>query len=101
MGNEMSMRQLETLIQKVIAALTVLDADALARLQPEIDTLAAIGISSDEDLLPAALAHRLLGRLLEETERNLRMFRVTSNCVGQMDPGIHGKFFGPSELTRG
>lgn len=75
------MRPLETLIQETIAALTVLDADALARIGPEVEALAAIELSPDEDLVAALLAHRLLKKLLEETERNLRLFRVTSPCL--------------------
>ncbi len=75
------MSQLQQMIEETIAALTVLDADALARLQPEVEALAITQLSPDEDLVAAMLAHRILGKLLQETERNLRMFRITSPCA--------------------
>jgi hypothetical protein len=75
------MSQLRQMIQETIAALTALDADALARLQPEVEALATMQLSPDEDLVAAMLEHRLLGKLLQETQRNLRLFRITSPCV--------------------
>ncbi len=87
------MSQLQRLIQETIAALTMLDADALGRLQPEVEALATTRLAPDEDLVAAMLEHRLLGKLLEETERNLRLFRVTSPCVEQIaGAGLYGAF---------
>jgi hypothetical protein len=94
------MSQLEVLIQETIAALTVLDADALARIQREVEALAAIQLSPDEDLVAAMLAHRLLGKLLRETERNLRLFRITSPWIEQATgAGFYGTFPEPSNAA--
>lgn len=97
----MCMGQLETLIQETVAALTILDAGHLTRLRREIDALAAIGVSPDENLVAAMLANRLLGELLRETERNLRMFRATSPCIGQLDTDTYGTLALSSELAKG
>lgn len=93
MNGKERMRQLQQLIQQTIAALTVLDADALDRIKPEIEALTAAQLSTGDDLVTAMLAHRLLGRLLQETERNLRLFRITSSWVEQVaGAGSYGAF---------
>ncbi len=74
------MRQLTNLIEKTVAGLTLLDAEALDRLQLEIEALTRAGIPAGADLAAVLPAHRLLGELLQKTEANLKLFRVTSPC---------------------
>ena len=87
------MSQLQLMIQETIAALTALDAEAIGRLQPELEALTSTGLSAGDDLVAAMLAHRVLGQLLQETERNLRLFRITSPCLEPpAATGLYGAF---------
>lgn len=86
---------LATLIQEAIAALAKLDAKALTRLQPEIEALEEVPFPPEEDLAAAMLVHQVLGKLLRETEKNLRMLRATSACCDPV-PGPYDPHFGSS-----
>ena len=81
------MGQLQRIVEETISALTVWDASALNRLCMEIEAIPTVELRSD-DLAAAANAHRLLGALLHETERNLRLFRAISPCGAQSTSNI-------------
>lgn len=76
------MRRLQQIIEDAVTALTALDPQALERIRSEVQGMAAVPLSSAEiaALFPA---YRLLGALLQETERNLKLFRVTSHFAQQ------------------
>lgn len=86
------MSQLRRLVEETVGALAALDANVLDRLQSEIEAVAAAGLSADDlasdNLSTAAMANRLLGALLRETERNLRLFETTSPCYAKRAPGM-------------
>ncbi|MHB1793540.1 MAG: hypothetical protein ACYCPO_01110 [Acidobacteriaceae bacterium] len=67
--------RLQQLIEETVVALTALDAPALERIRSEVQGLTAVPLTSAE-LAAAVSSHRVLGALLRETERNLRLFRV-------------------------
>lgn len=73
------MGRLQRLVQETIRSLAAFDADALDRLRCEIEAVTSAEVPSS-DLAAAAPANRLLGALLHETERNLKLFRATSSC---------------------
>lgn len=69
----------EMLVRETIEALTVLDADALVRLQQRAEAAMKNRQPCTEEERTAVIpAYRFLEKLLEETERNLRRFRMTS-----------------------
>jgi hypothetical protein len=70
----------------VIGALTVHDADTLNRLRQAIDSGVPESWQTATD--DARCLHRLLGALLKETERNLRLWR---KVMGLRSPGTYGR----------
>ncbi|MGH9617720.1 MAG: hypothetical protein ACRD28_13350 [Acidobacteriaceae bacterium] len=76
------MARLQRLIEDAVSALTALDAYALEQIRLETQGLGSVALSSTDS---AALldSHRLLGALLQETERNLKLFRATSISAQQ------------------
>ncbi|MGO8717928.1 MAG: hypothetical protein ACLQMO_01765 [Acidobacteriaceae bacterium] len=76
------MSRLQQTMEDAVTALTALDARGLERIRSEVQGMAAVPLSSAEiaALLPT---HRLLGALLQETERNLKLFRVASHSAQQ------------------
>ncbi|HVC91208.1 MAG TPA: hypothetical protein VND66_11375 [Acidobacteriaceae bacterium] len=71
------MSPLQEIIEEAVSALTRLDGRALDRIRSEIQELKAIPPTA-EDIAAITTSHRLLGALLQETERNLRLFQVNS-----------------------
>ncbi len=71
------MGRLQKAMEEAIAALTRLDAGALEGLRSEIQELTAVS-NSPEDVVAILQSHRLLGALLHETARNLRVFRAAA-----------------------
>ena len=69
------MNRLQPMIEEAVVALTVLDPHALERIQAEMQGLAAVPLSP-ADAATVLPPHRLLGALLQETERNLKLFRI-------------------------
>lgn len=78
------MGRLQQMIEEAIVALTALDPHALERVQAEVQGLATVPLSSS-DAVAALPFHRLLGALLQETERNLKLFRVSSLSARQAE----------------
>lgn len=76
------MDRLQQLIEDAVAALTALDAYALEQIRSEIQGLPVVQLSS-ADSAAVESSHRLLGALLQETERNLRLFRGSSLSAQQ------------------
>lgn len=76
------MSPLQQRIEDAVTALTALDAQALERIRQEVQETAVVPLSSEEiaALIPAC---RLLGALLQQTERNLKLFRVASLVAQQ------------------
>jgi hypothetical protein len=76
------MEQLRELMEEAVAALTALDASALEKIRSQAQSVAVVPLSSAETamLLPV---HRLFGALLQETERNLKLFRLSSHAAQQ------------------
>ena len=79
------MERLQQLIEDAVSALTALDAYALEKIRSEIHGLPIVQPSA-ADMAAVEASRRLLGALLQETARNLRLFRASSVC-GQQDPG--------------
>lgn len=77
------MERLQQLIEDAVSALTALDAYALEKIRSEIQGLPAAQLSA-ADIATIEASHRLLGALLQETARNLRLFRAGS-IRGQQD----------------
>jgi hypothetical protein len=77
------MERLQQLIEDAVSALTALDAYALEKIRSEIHGLPDVQLSA-ADIAAIEASHRLLGALLQETARNLRLFRASSAC-GQQD----------------
>ena len=77
------MERLQQLIEDAVSALTALDSYAMEKIRSEIQCLPVAQISSAE-MARLEASHRLLGALLQETARNLRLFRASSLC-GQQD----------------
>ncbi len=77
------MERLQQLIEDAVSALTALDAYALEKIRSEIHGLPRKQLSASE-IAAIEASHRLLGALLQETARNLRLFRAGSVC-GQQD----------------
>jgi hypothetical protein len=77
------MEHLQQLIEDAVSALTALDAYALEKIRSEIQCLPETQLSAAE-MARLEASHRLLGALLQETARNLRLFRATS-LGGQQD----------------
>ena len=71
------MERLQQLIEDAVSALTALDAYALEKIRSEIQGLPIDSLSA-ADVAAIEASHRLLGALLQETARNLRLFRVAS-----------------------
>jgi len=83
------MSRLQQLIDDAVTALTALDAPAMERIRPEVQSMAAVPLSPEEAaaLIPA---YRLLGALLQQSERNLKLFRAASGAVQQaQDTGCY------------
>jgi hypothetical protein len=78
------MGRLQQLMEDAVVALTALDAYALERIQSEMQGLAADPLASAEAAAILPL-QRLLGALLQETERNLKLFRASSICARQAE----------------
>jgi hypothetical protein len=78
------MDRLQQLMEDAVVALTALDAYTLERIQTEMQGLAAVPLSS-ADVAAVLPLHRLLGALLQETERNLKLFRVSSLSARQAE----------------
>ncbi len=76
------MERLQQLIEDAVSALTALDAYALEKIRSEIHGLPAAQLSAG-DIAAIEASHRLLGALLQETARNLRLFRAGSVCGRQ------------------
>jgi hypothetical protein len=76
------MERLQQLIEDAVAALTALDAYALEKIQSEIRGVPVIQASA-ADMTSIEASHRLLGALLQETARNLKLFRASSVCGRQ------------------
>lgn len=77
------MERLQQLIEDAVSALTALDAYALEKIRSELHGLPRVELSAS-DIAAIEASHRLLGALLQETARNLRLFRASSVC-GQQD----------------
>ncbi len=77
------MQRLQQLIEDAVSALTALDAYALEKIRLEIHGLPETQLSA-ADITAIEASHRLLGALLQETARNLRLFRASS-VYGQSD----------------
>jgi hypothetical protein len=73
------MERLQHLIEDAVAALTALDSYALEKIRSEIQGLPIAQLSAAE-IARIEASHRLLGALLQETARNLKLFRATSVC---------------------
>jgi hypothetical protein len=71
------MERLQQLIEDAVAALTALDAYALEKIRSEIQVLPPAPCSAAE-IAAVEASHRLLGALLQETARNLKLFRVST-----------------------
>jgi hypothetical protein len=78
------MSRLQQKIEEAIVALTALDPNALERILAEIQVLAADPLAS-ADAAAILPLHRLLGALLRQTERNLKLFRVSSLSARQAE----------------
>jgi hypothetical protein len=78
------MDRLQQLMEDAVVALTALDAYTLERIQTEMQGLAGDPLASTEAAAILPL-HRLLGALLQETERNLKLFRVISLSARQAE----------------
>lgn len=76
------MERLQQLIEDAVSALTALDAYALEKIRSEIKCLPVAQLSAGE-IARLEASHRLLGALLQETARNLRLFRASSVCGHQ------------------
>jgi hypothetical protein len=76
------MERLQQLIEDAVSALTALDAYALEKIRSEIHGLPIVPLSA-ADMASVEASHRLLGALLQETTRNLRLFRAGSGCRHQ------------------
>lgn len=77
------MERLQQLIEDAVSALTALDTYALEKIRSEIHGLPRVQLRA-ADIAAIEASHRLLGALLQETARNLRLFRASSVC-GQQD----------------
>jgi hypothetical protein len=73
------MEQLQHLIEDAVAALTALDTYALEKIRSEIQGMPAARLSAGE-IARIEASNRLLGALLQETARNLKLFRASSLC---------------------
>lgn len=71
------MEKLNQLIEDAVSALTALDAYALEKIRAEMLRVPVAPLSAAE-MARMDAAHRLLGALLQETARNLRLFRASS-----------------------
>jgi hypothetical protein len=71
------MERLQQLIEDAVAALTALDAYALEKIRSQIQVLPPVQCSAAE-IAAVESSHRLLGALLQETARNLKLFRASS-----------------------
>lgn len=78
------MSRLQPMIEETVVALTALNPHALERIQAEMQGLAADPLSS-ADAATVLPLHRLLGALLQETERNLKLFRINSLSARQAE----------------
>jgi hypothetical protein len=76
------MSRLQQMIEEAVVALTAFDSHALERIQAEMQGLVAAPLSS-ADAATVLPLHRLLGALLQETERNLKLFRINSLSARQ------------------
>jgi hypothetical protein len=76
------MERLQQLIEDAVSALTALDTYALEKIRSEIQRLPVAQLSAAE-MARLEVSHRLLGALLQETSRNLRLFRASSVCAHQ------------------
>jgi hypothetical protein len=76
------MERLQQLIEDAVSALTALDTYALEKIRSEIQGL-PVARPSAPDMAAIEASHRLLGALLQETARNLRLFRAGSGCGRQ------------------
>ncbi|HEX4020045.1 MAG TPA: hypothetical protein VHX63_02780 [Acidobacteriaceae bacterium] len=70
---------MKQLVQEAIQALTYLDAERLDKLLGEL-TIYQISPPSHAELREALPGQRVLGALLRETERNLRLLQRSSPC---------------------
>lgn len=77
------MERLQQLIEDAVSALTALDGYALEKIRSEVHGLPEAQLSA-ADMAAIKASHRLLGALLQETARNLRLFRASS-VYGQQD----------------
>jgi hypothetical protein len=77
------MQRLRHLIEDAVTGLTALDAYALEQIRLEIQGLKVTETSAAE-LAEVEGSHRLLGVLLQETARNLTLFRAGSACGQQI-----------------
>jgi hypothetical protein len=73
------MQRLQQLIEDAVTSLTALDAYALEQIRLEIQGL-KVAETSAAEMAAVEASHRLLGALLQETARNLRLFRAGSAC---------------------
>jgi hypothetical protein len=71
------MERLQQLLEDAISALTALDGYALEKIRSEINGLPRVQLTA-ADIAAIEASHRLLGALLQETARNLRLFRTGS-----------------------
>ena len=78
------MSRLQPMIEEAVAALTALDPQTLERILAEMRGLAAVPLSP-ADAATVLPLHRLLGALLQETERNLKLFRIKSLSARQAE----------------
>ena len=76
------MERLQHLMEDAVAALTALDSYALEKIRLEIQGLPQVQLTSAE-MARIEASHRLLGALLQETARNLKLFRASSASVLQ------------------
>ena len=76
------MERLQQLIEDAVAALTALDAYALEKVRSEIQDVPIVQPSAVH-MASIEASHRLLGALLQETARNLKLFRASSICGRQ------------------
>ncbi|MES2220970.1 MAG: hypothetical protein V4587_08400 [Acidobacteriota bacterium] len=71
------MQRLQQLIDDAVSALTALDAYALEKIRLEMNGLPEAQLSA-ADIAAVEASNGLLGALLQETARNLRLFRASS-----------------------
>jgi hypothetical protein len=74
----------KALYDRTIAALALLDVDALSALQQECESMGEPGILYPQDAANLSEKHQLLAKLLLQTRQNLRVLRQV--CVA---PGTY------------